>query len=410
MSTSTFERRSKKNPALPPDFRLGQLLIQFGIVTGEDVSRGLRLSSGAGLPLGKALVLLDCISDLVLQDVVQAQSMLRDGLIDLDQANQAFEISSRMKISIEKAFIVLEVRLGGLDCTRLGNLLKASHKLKKDQLELGLRVANNSGLPLGQVLVELNFISQDTLDVTLRLQRELREGEPISNRALKKELRKADITLPQLPTIDTQKILLGELLVDSGVVDSTALERALNAQQNNSLPLGQFLVETGVVSDRILKLALNLQLLLFNKKTTRVSACLTLKQALEQEARHGDFNPSEDNFSFGDFLTASNYLNIQREQEVVSKLDQDAILRVRMQRMLQDKSAGNAQALMKLVIKNKAVLRSLLIELMPEEREVLDCAYILYLMILQKKMTSCQAIVDFTIKRNRIVCGQRRPA
>ncbi|MBP7860567.1 hypothetical protein KA183_02705 [bacterium] len=410
MSMSSYERRSKKNPALPPDLRLGQLLIQFGIVTGEDISRGLRLSSGAGLPLGKALVLLDCISDLVLQDVVQAQSMLRDGLIDLDQANQAFEISSRMKISIEKAFIVLEIRLGGLDCTRLGNLLKASHKLKKDQLDLGLRIASNSGLPLGQVLVELNFISQDTLDVTLRLQRELREGEPISNRALKKELRKADITLPQLPTIDTQKVLLGQLLVESGVVDSTALERALNAQQNNSLPLGQFLVETGVISDRILKLALNLQLLLFNKKTTRESACLTLKQALEQEVKHGDFNPSEDSFSFGDFLTASNYLNIQREQEVVSRLEQDAILRVRMQRMLQDKSAGNAQTLMKLVIKNKAVLRSLLIELMPEEREVLDCAYILYLMILQKKMTSCQAIVDFTIKRNRMVCAQRRPA
>ncbi|MCW5822683.1 MAG: hypothetical protein KIT34_07750 [Cyanobacteria bacterium TGS_CYA1] len=407
---STYERRSKKNPALPPDFRLGQLLIQFGIVTGEDISRGLRLSSGAGLPLGKALVLLDCISDMVLQDVVQAQSMLRDGLIDLSQANEAFEISSRMKISIEKALVVLEVRLGGLDCTRLGNLLKASHKIKKDQLEVGLRVASNSGLPLGQVLVELNFISQDTLDVTLRLQRELREGEPISNRALKKELRKADITLPQLPTLDTQKVMLGELLVESGVVDSTALERALNAQQNNSMPLGQFLVETNVISDRILKLALNLQLLIFNKKTTRESAILTIKQALEQAAKQGDFNPSEDSFSFGDFLTASNYLNIAREQEVVDKLEQDAILCARMQRMLQDKSAQDVRSLMKIALKNKAVLRSLLIEVMPHEREVLDCAYVLYLMILQKKMTSCQAIVDFTIKRNRIMCAHQKPA
>jgi len=410
MSMSSYERRSKKNPALPPDLRLGQLLIQFGIVTGEDLSRGLRLSSGAGLPLGKALVLLDCISDLVLQDVVQAQSMLRDGLIDLNQANDAFEISSRMKISIEKALVVLEIRLGGLDCTRLGNLLKASHKIKKDQLEIGLRVASNSGLPLGQVLVELNFISQDTLDVTLRLQRDLREGEPISNRALKKELRKADITLPQLPTIDTQKVLLGELLVESGVVGQTALERALNAQQNTNMPLGQFLVETQVISDRILKLALNLQLLIFNKKTSRESAVLTLKQALEQAAKQSDFNPSEESFSFGDFLTASNYLNIARENEVIDKLAQDAIFRARMQRMLQDKSAGDAKSLLNLVIKNKAVLRALLVEIMPEEREIIDCAYILYLMILQKKMTSCQAIVDFTMKRNRIVCAQKRPA
>ncbi len=407
---ATLERRSKKNPALPPDFRLGQLLIQFGIVSGEDISRGLRLSSGAGLPLGKALVLLDCISDVVLQDVVQAQSMLRDGLIDFAQASEAFEISSRMKISIEKALVVLHVRLSGFECTRLGNLLKASHKIKKDQLEIGLGVAANSGLPLGQVLVELNFISQDTLDVTLRLQRELREGEPISNRALKKELRKADITLGQLPNFETQKVMLGELLVESQAVDSIALERALNAQQNNSLPLGQFLVETNVISDRILKLALNLQLLIFNKKTTRESAILTLKQALDQASKQGDFNPSEESFSFGDFLTASNYLNLAREQEVVEKLESDAILCARMQRMLQDKTAGNARSLMKLVLKNKAVLRSLLIEVMPLEREVIDCAYVLYLMILQKKMTSCQAIVDFTIKRNRIICAHQKPA
>lgn len=402
MSTGTFERRSKKNPALPPDIRLGQLLIQFGIVSGEDLSRGLKLSSGAGLPLGKALVILDCLSEAILHDVVQAQSMLRDGMLDMEQAGSAIEISSRMKVSLEKALIILQIRLGGLDCTRLGNLLKASHKIKKDQLEIGLRVSSNSGLPLGQVLVQLNFISQDTLDVTLRLQRELREVDGISNRFVKKEMRKADTTLPNLPNMDTQKVMLGELLLESGCVDSIALERALNAQQNHNMPLGQFLVETGVISDRILKLALNLQLLIFNKKTTRESACLTLKQALEQAARQGDFNPSEDSFSFGDFLTVSNYLTIAREAEVVRKLEEDDVLRVRMQRMLSGKSANDACALMKMVLKNKAVLRALLLEMMPHEREVLDCAYVLYLMVLQKKMTSCQAIVEFTIKRNRI--------
>src|SRR5215510_2317816 len=89
--------------------RLGILMIDAGMITREDLEECLRMARETGLPVGRTLLLAAKTSETVLQAAVQAQSLLKDGLIDLKTAYAALKIVKEEKKSFDNALKQLDV-------------------------------------------------------------------------------------------------------------------------------------------------------------------------------------------------------------------------------------------------------------------------------------------------------------
>ncbi len=387
------------------EYRLGGLLIDFGIVTRQDLDCGLRISSMTGLPLGKALIFLECIHEHLLHDAIQAQSMLRDKIININQAREALNIVKVSQLKFDEALITLGVKTSDTHRTRLGELLQSANKINGKQLEFGLKVSDCSGFPLGQVLVMLDFISEDYLRVTLALQRELRAGE-IQGQTVSSKLRSikaTDETFSRLPSYDEQKILLGELLMKAGLVNETKVQDALVSQLESGRAVGQHLVESGSVTGEILSLALRLQSLSQTKQIPSEKAVEILREARKPIANSEAISDDKaSSLTFWNFLGVSNYLNTERENDLLGRLYHSNHLFFVVLKTVSNEKArtrSDSIALMKLALKKDAVLRCVLLELYPEERSLIDSAFILHTWVRKGKISLSRAIVNFIMLR-----------
>src|SRR3982750_2741409 len=115
--------------------RLGILMIDAGLITREELEECLRMSRETGLPVGRMLLVAAKTTEKVLQAAVQAQSLLKDGLIDLETAYQALRIVKEEKKSFDYALKQLNVTIEEVKINKLGQLLIASNFVTEDQLE-----------------------------------------------------------------------------------------------------------------------------------------------------------------------------------------------------------------------------------------------------------------------------------
>src|SRR5262249_2826420 len=89
--------------------RLGILMIDAGLITRDELEECLRMSRETGLPVGRMLLVAAKTTETVLQAAVQAQSLLKDGLIDLDSAYKALQIVKNEKKSFDNALKQLNI-------------------------------------------------------------------------------------------------------------------------------------------------------------------------------------------------------------------------------------------------------------------------------------------------------------
>ncbi len=115
-------------------------------------------------------------------------------------------------------------------------------------------------------------------------------------------------------TTDEQKASageLGELLVQSGLLDRSMLEQAQWQGQENNLPLGRCLVLNRMITSVLLQSALTAQVLIRDGKITEEQAIAGLKKAV---AKHQSFEqslvdtgafriPGKDSIKLGDLVT-----------------------------------------------------------------------------------------------------------
>jgi hypothetical protein len=83
--------------------RIGDLLLQAGVIKPEHLPAGLAEADKFQLRLGEMLVMLRFMSTEDLTNVLQAQSMLEHGQIDEDLAVSALRLASQEKLEFEDA-------------------------------------------------------------------------------------------------------------------------------------------------------------------------------------------------------------------------------------------------------------------------------------------------------------------
>lgn len=410
-----------KHTAQQVDYRLGELLVDLGVAAPDDITKALRVSSHTSLPLGRTLVMLDYVSDYVIRSVVEAQSMLRDRLLDIHQAKKAVAIVKRKNWLFSDALVSLGVDASATKGTRLGELLRDAEKLTQNQLDLGLTVSDHSGLPLGQVLILLSKVAEDKIRMTLALQRELRASN-LERKDVVKRLRTAagaDSTSHCLPamtdSIAPRRLKLGELFVCAEVINDDQLEEAVTSCIESQKMIGEVLLEKKSITQDILTAALRLQALLWSNVISLGKAADVLREAnrlagspesiQDIDGFLAENQTASKNVSLYEFLRITGYLTQDKIRTALKRImNEPRLLAFVMNRSNQSGSTEeDYREATELALHDAATLRFVINETHPHDRPLVDSALVFHQLVQEGKLTLCQALVNFSIKVNGIM-------
>lgn len=252
--------------------KLGELLVDLGVFTEEEIGETVQIAVQIGLPLGRALILSNKLREEQLRIVLQIQSLLKDHVLDmatarkvlhsvrfegltLSDALQKFGVSHKQK-SDEK-----------MQRSKLANLLLDAGLVSEEEIEEAVKIGYETGTPIGRMLVVSGRINHSVLARALEIQVMLREGKMSHSEAI--QLLKAE-SLRVLPVEqsaeqrglsqqENKRVRLGELLMLSGVLTEGDMLNVLEVGLTSPKPLGDILMEMGLVSRAVLDMALSLQ-------------------------------------------------------------------------------------------------------------------------------------------------------
>jgi len=268
--------------------KIGDLLVELGLVSQKDLNEALQIGKDTGLPIGRVLTMSAFISEQQFQAAVQGQSLLKDGIVGIDAVKKAVELVTSQGLTPEEAFVKIGMpRDAEVRTAKLGDLLLAAGFVTPDQVEAALAQSGITGLPLGRLLVLSGILSESLLTSALNAQVLIRDGRISKDQAIEglRNVKKRQVpieaalsekgfyALPNSPTVR-----LGELLTQANIVSSSEVMNSIELGLINDKQLGQVLLEMDRIKQDILSYALELQ-------GQVESEGLTVSDAIEELAR-----------------------------------------------------------------------------------------------------------------------------
>lgn len=278
----------------------GELLIEFNFLKREDLDKSVREALQLSVPLGRALILSNKVSEADVNLTVALQSMMKIWDLPLAKAKLAVPIAKREGIPISDALARLGWRTrshNNLAPSSLGGLLVDSQLVSRAQLDEAQREGYDSNLPLGRVLILKGVISHSVLAKVLEVQRMIRDGN-LTYVSGAKELHSAAsglklATKPKSNAPGRRAIRLGEFLMLAGVLTESDLMNALELGLERKVTVGAAMVELGLLTESVLETALILQEKVLGGDMELGIAVKDLRKVaglteLSQEAEDGD--------------------------------------------------------------------------------------------------------------------------
>lgn len=258
---------TKQAPA-SAGLRLGELIGGLGLLGKRELADALKVSHETGLPLGRVLVMSGYLKDDMLAAVVDAQSMIREGLIDIGMAKKVLAVVKQKQCSLNQALVESGIDSEIKRSNLLGDLLMEAGYIDEKRLKLALEQSTATGLPLGRTLVLSGLIPEELLSIAINAQVLLRDSR-VSRAQATQSLRSAfsrhvpiEVPLAEkgyyaLPT--RQSIRLGEILLAAGVLSEQELMTALEFGLANNKPVGEVLTDLRFIEEATISAALALQ-------------------------------------------------------------------------------------------------------------------------------------------------------
>lgn len=382
------------------DLRLGTILSHFGLLQEHEFDRALKVANETRLPVGKVLVMFEQITDNTLKAVIDAQWMLKDGLISIGQAQHAVDLVRRKNWAFNDALVTMGIDAYATRGARLGELMVGSGQLSEDEITKFLKVSNYSGLPLGRILLLLDRVSENALGSTLRLQHDIRVGglEVDTGLALIRESVKRE------PITRTDNLLLGELLSHAGILKDSEVAVALDIAAANSKMVGEVLTEHGWISDTVLDKALSLQRKARSKEISLDDAISTLKG----QAETGAFAPLsafdftgptnfERNISLYEYLRLTGYITPEKLSDVVTRAAREPAIIAD----LQESPQASLKETLKVAVTDSNRFLRLLSSVLPDDKDIIDTGYAFQQQVRKGTIKLDRSILEFTLMRTK---------
>ncbi len=251
------------------DLRLGQVLIDIGMISEKNLAYALDVAKHVGLPVGRVLVMSSFVSEKNFQAGVQIQSLLKDNLLDFKTAKRVASLIVNTDVALEQALETVGWQQPEeIDRNQLGPLLVNAGFVTRDQLNDALMKSRSSGVPFGRLLVLNGVLTENLLSSALNAQILIRDGKVSREQAIHglRSAKKRSVTV-ELPLLESgfyrlpnrHTIRLGELLVLAGLMTESDMMYAVEIGLINEKPIGQVLVELQYISQEVLDAALMYQ-------------------------------------------------------------------------------------------------------------------------------------------------------
>jgi hypothetical protein len=158
--------------------KIGELLISVGLLSSGDLTEAIQIAKRMGVPIGRVLVMSGCVTEAGLQQALKLQSLVKDGLVDIDTGIDALKKVFREKIELEDALKTFNWQPAkDVAGNKLGDLLVDSTMVTRGQLDRALEASFQSGMPLGGTLVLQGVLSPMLLPTVLHAQEQIRDGK-----------------------------------------------------------------------------------------------------------------------------------------------------------------------------------------------------------------------------------------
>ena len=160
------------------DVKIGELLVAVGVVSSGDLLEAIQIAKRMNLPIGRVIVMSGVISEANLQYVLEAQSLIKDGLLEIDTAVQGLKNAFAKQTTLQIALADLRwAPKKDVATNKLGELLMDSNMVTQSQLDLALQASFDTGMPLGGTLVLQGVLSAQLLPMVLNAQEHIRTGK-----------------------------------------------------------------------------------------------------------------------------------------------------------------------------------------------------------------------------------------
>lgn len=378
-----------------PILMLGEVVTELKLTSAAEVDRALRFAKETGSPFGQALVAQEIISPVVLKACVQAQWMLSDQLLTVDECQAVVALVQRRKWSFNDALLTLGFYCEDSKGIRLGELLKGAGLLSPELVDKALERANSACLPLGKAIVSFDFLEQATVDKVLEIQKRLRQGEIVLADALQ-EASKLRVSSQALSKTSRT---LSRLLIDAELVNVEDVQTYHTAAVTSGRGLADMLylysnlppqklfvvssiarrIESGTLSYRD-----GMKLIMQHKLHCENSSQASLSQAGK--------------ISFYVYLRMLDYLNADIAQELISYMSAnrevvESLLSEHeksLDKPLSAESLKSWKAKIRFCIESDSLLQSCLLQAFPDNREKYDKA----LELLQLVNSNCLTLEE----------------
>lgn len=218
--------------------KLGDLLIESGILKEEDLKVCLEDCYTTGMPLGRVLVLNGVVNEMHTYAALTAQVLIREGKITRSQAIEGLMMVSQSNLTLEET-----LELDGVEITirhrtiRLGELLLSADLVSEIDLLSAVERGMIDEQPIGQVLVRVGLITEGALNQALILQKMVadRKLKPLHAAIVLKKVRSAGHSIEKAveevtrnEENDSGSMEMPELLKSLGLIGHSDLLKAID--------------------------------------------------------------------------------------------------------------------------------------------------------------------------------------
>lgn len=258
---------------------LGDLLHGAGLITRPQLGDSVRSAAQAGMPLGRYLSLTGIIATPVVFAALDAQVAMRDGKVTKEQAIRDLKTTAMIRTALPSDMFpntrvagdkpIPEAPLRLCELLSMAEIISDSDTLSA--VELGLFKEQ----PVGQVLIDLNLVSDRLLAPALRLQELVRKGELRSGHAAQVLMLIHRNNMSMEAALEDMGFSRGalqgwrealELLRRSGLLTDANYQKAMDAGDKNPVNVVPAIVDPGYVDELLFNAAMrSMQLLQANK-------------------------------------------------------------------------------------------------------------------------------------------------
>ena len=158
-----------------PVIRIGELLVQSGVITTYDLSEAEKLSSHMKVQFGRLLIMAGCLTEEALECALEAQGLIKDGLLTAQIACEALAFAVQENIPLRQALESLDcLPQFGTSTLRLAELIHDANIIDEERLHDAFDTSMETNRPLPEVLVQMECISPGLLSIMLRMQEQIR--------------------------------------------------------------------------------------------------------------------------------------------------------------------------------------------------------------------------------------------